>query len=87
MSDVDTQTKVDTRSGFAYEDLDIYHITLCDENHPEGNDLPCCNIALCGIDLTNSPWTDGINEIPCPLCFHTEGLELILFDEVGDFSA
>ena len=40
---------------------DEFHLFCCDEN-----------IALCGVDLTHVPITDGVDETPCPMCFDLE---------------
>ena len=48
------------------DDDAIFHITLCYEGDHVG-ELPCCRRALCGEDLTNVPYSDGVSEIPCPI--------------------
>ena len=49
----------------------VQHITLCWEDTPCPPGCPGCDIALCGADLTDHPWTAD-TETPCPLCFTLE---------------
>ena len=46
-------------------DDDLHHVTVCEPHPGEG---ACCNRSLCGLDLTDVPWTNGDGEMPCPLC-------------------
>jgi hypothetical protein len=37
---------------------------------PDVHHLLCCDpdVAMCGQDVSGHPFTDGVGEIPCPLC-------------------
>ena len=52
---------------------EVFHLTTCEVAHElVGVHCSGCNVALCGTDLTNVPWSDGEGEIPCPICFTVE---------------
>jgi hypothetical protein len=59
------------------DEREVLHITLGDEgDHPRGLDRRCCVTALCGTDLSEAAYSEGRDEILCPLCHTIEQEEL-----------